>query len=142
MSGDDERSRDPFADLAAEAGSERDGEDPFAELDAEASDGAADDTGAFESVDVDPVEAEDVWASLADDAERPEMSLEGDAESLADDDHRVPKRQYCQRCPFLDDPPAVACTHEGTSIVAVEDADHFRVRNCPMVEGPPPGGDR
>lgn len=139
-SDDGARERDPLADLETEY----DGTDAFAELDAEADASAgADGAGAFESVDVDPVAVEDVWASLEEaDDERPEVSLEGSAESVDGDDHRVPKREYCQRCPFLSDPPEVACTHDGTSIVAVEDADHFRVRNCPMVEGPPPGGER
>jgi hypothetical protein len=126
---------DPFADLGS--GATDDDRDPFAELDAE-----ADDESAFESVDVDPVAAEDVWASLDEDATDPEVSLGGDAESVGADEHRVPKGDYCERCPYFADPPEVACTHEGTTIVAVEDADHFRVRGCPMVEGSPPGGDR
>ncbi len=139
---------DPFAEL--KAGAAEDGRDPFAELDSEAGSGGEAESGAdsepggaFESVDVDPVEVDDVWASLATgETERPEVSLGSDAESLDGADHRVPKRGYCQRCPFFADPPEVACTNEGTTIVAVEDADHFRVRNCPMVEGPPPGGER
>jgi hypothetical protein len=142
MSGDDRdetTERDPFAELDAEATGRDDGSDPFADLDAAASD---DPEEAFESVDVDPVDAEEVWATLEDDAERPELSLEGDAESLEGDDHLVPKREYCERCPFFSEPPEVACTHEGTTIVAVEDAEQFRVRNCPMVEGVTPGGDR
>jgi hypothetical protein len=145
MSGDDldEPRDDPFEKLDADM-AERAGEsDPFADLDVAANDDpetAPDE--AFESVDVDPVDAEDVWASLEDDAERPELSLEGDAESLAGEDHRLPKREYCERCPYFAEPPEVACTHDGTSIVAVEDAEYFRVRNCPMVEGVPPGGDR
>ena len=149
---EDERNdeTDPFAEL--EAGAAGDGRDPFAELDGEAEAGGGGETesgadpepgGAFESVDVDPVEVEDVWTSLAaDETEEPEVSLGSDAESLDGADHRVPKREYCQRCPFFSDPPEVSCTNEGTTIVAVEDADHFRVRNCPMVEGPPPGGER
>ena len=136
MSGDES---DPFADLDAGAGD--DDRDPFAELGAEA-EADVDDESAFESVDVDPVEAEDVWASLDEAETEPEVSLGGDAESVGADEHRVPKSDYCERCPYFADPPEVACTHEGTTIVAVEDADHFRVRACPMAEGTPPDGDR
>ncbi|MFB6168238.1 MAG: hypothetical protein ABEJ43_05260 [Haloferacaceae archaeon] len=145
MSGDDpdeSGDRDPFAELEAEVTEQDDESDPFAGLDAAANDDAAAPDDAFESVDVGPVDAEDVWASLEGDEERPEVSLENSAESLDGDDHRVPKQEYCERCPFFADPPEVACTHEGTSIVAVEDAEQFRVRNCPMVEGVPPGDDR
>lgn len=121
-----------------------DDRDPFAELDTDASEDASDDVddGAFEAVDVEPIESEDVWASLADDSTEPEVSIGGDAESVGADEHRVPKGEYCERCPFFADPPEVACTNEGTTIVAVEDADYFRVRGCPMVDGTPPSGDR
>jgi len=60
-------------------------------------------------------------------------------ESVADagpgaTEHVVPKDKYCQSCPYLDDPPELVCTHEGTEIVEVVDSERFRVRNCPMVE--------
>lgn len=128
---------DPFAELDAEASD--DDRDPFAELGPEVSDDASDDVddGAFEAVDVDPIESEDVWASLTDDTPEPEVSFGGDTEAVGTDEHRVPKSEYCERCPFFTDPPELACTNEGTVIVAVEDADHFRVRNCPMVDSAP-----
>jgi hypothetical protein len=57
----------------------------------------------------------------------------GDAGSALPE-HVVPKDKYCQSCPYLDDPPELACTHEGTEIVEVVDNERFRVRNCPMIE--------
>jgi hypothetical protein len=127
---------DPFADLAADA---RASDDPFAELDE-----APDDGETFESVEVSSVPIEEVWASIAEDADDvadEDLSVGGDAEAVGTGDHRVPKRQYCARCPHFAAPPAVACTHEGTSIVAVEDAEQFVVRNCPMVETGGPSSD-
>ena len=53
----------------------------------------------------------------------------------------VPKSDYCQSCPYLDSPPELACTHEGTEIVEVVDTEQFRVRNCPMVDGDGDGVD-
>jgi len=123
---------DPFDDIEVDGD-----EDPFDELD------DAPDAG-FDSVDVDEVDVEDVWASL-DESETPpapEVSLGSNAEPVAGgEEHLVPKAEYCERCPHFADPPEVACDHEGTTIVAVEDADRFRVRGCPMVERGPPTDD-
>lgn len=44
----------------------------------------------------------------------------------------VSKRRYCQRCEHFSDPPAMACTREGTEIEALVGSDRFRVRNCPV----------
>lgn len=45
----------------------------------------------------------------------------------------VDKRKYCQQCPYFSEPPAVSCSHEGTSIVEVLLDGQFRLRNCPVV---------
>lgn len=45
----------------------------------------------------------------------------------------VGKRNFCQRCPHLSDPPTFQCTHEGTEILEFVDSDHVTVRNCPVV---------
>lgn len=45
----------------------------------------------------------------------------------------VDKRRYCQQCPFFSEPPEVACSHEGTSIVEVLIDGQFRLRGCPVV---------
>jgi len=49
----------------------------------------------------------------------------------------ISKRTYCQQCPHFSAPPAVACGHEGTTIVESVGFE-FRVRNCPMVDDDDP----
>lgn len=49
------------------------------------------------------------------------------------DEHVVPKRSYCESCEHFGDPPAVHCEHPGTTILEFVDADHVRVRRCPVV---------
>ncbi len=48
------------------------------------------------------------------------------------EEHVVEKDQFCGRCPYLSEPPMLACEHDGTEIVEVTDSDHFRVRSCPF----------
>ena len=94
----------------------------------------------FESVRVSELDSEDVWTSLVeDDADADDdVGVGGEAEpvGVADgvSDHVVPKAEFCQRCEHFDAPPSLGCSHEGTAIVEVVDTEHFRVRNCPMVE--------
>ncbi|QLK26458.1 hypothetical protein HYG81_02235 [Natrinema zhouii] len=45
----------------------------------------------------------------------------------------VEKRSYCQGCEHFADPPAVACTRDGTEILAVTSTETFRVADCPFV---------
>ncbi|RDZ63400.1 hypothetical protein C5B90_09635 [Haloferax sp. Atlit-12N] len=95
----------------------------------------------FESVEVGELDREDVWTALVEggDEERAagvgvgaEATPVDDADGVSD--HVVPKTEFCQRCEHFGEPPKLACHHEGTTIVELEDSDHFRVRNCPMVE--------
>lgn len=91
----------------------------------------------FESVEVPELDEKAVWAAFDDDAEREartEVGVGAESEVTSDDDEEavVPKRKFCQRCPHFADPPETACTHEGTTILEVVDADHLRVRNCPV----------
>jgi len=91
----------------------------------------------FESVDVAEVDDEAVWESFAEGETTPEarVGLGAEAERAAGaDEHVVPKRGFCQRCPHFSAPPEATCTHEGTTIVEVVDTDHFRVRDCPVVD--------
>lgn len=143
---------EPFEQLDAED----DVEDPFAELDAgtrdsprefpdeelEAAAGEVDaEADPFEEMEVEDLDEEDVWAALSA-AEEPEVEIGGAATPVETEegveDHIVDKREYCQRCPYFTEPPTVACSHEGTSIVEAVNTDEFRVRGCPMVseEGP------
>ncbi|CQR49429.1 MULTISPECIES: hypothetical protein [Haloferax] len=98
-------------------------------------------TELFESVEVGDLDRDDVWTSLVeggDDAEAETVGVGAEAtpvdatESVSD--HVVPKAEFCQRCEHFGEPPELACHHEGTAIVELEDSDRFRVRNCPMVE--------
>jgi hypothetical protein len=121
----------PLGDLAREVRARREAR----ESDADGSDLPDDDP--FESVEVDHVDDEAVWESFVEGETGPEegVGLGAEAEAAAEpDEHVVPKRDFCQRCPHFADPPETACTHEGTVIVEVVDADSFRVRNCPVVE--------
>ncbi|WP_251342482.1 hypothetical protein [Haloplanus halophilus] len=93
-------------------------------------------TDPFESVEVDEVDEDAVWEALAEGETGPEaqVGVGADPETTADPDETVvPKAEFCSRCPHFADPPETACTHEGTTIVEVVDADRFRVRNCPIV---------
>lgn len=71
------------------------------------------------------------------DGERLRNRLEGDDPETVPDDGRavreVEKRSYCQGCEHFSEPPAVACTREGTEIVAVSTVETFRVADCPFV---------
>ncbi|MFB6125881.1 MAG: hypothetical protein ABEJ79_01075 [Halolamina sp.] len=93
----------------------------------------------FEPVDVDEVNESSVWEDVVegDDTETaPDTGLgpAADARTRSDGvtEHVVDKREYCQRCPHFSEPPRALCTHEGTTIAEVVDADHFRVRDCPV----------
>lgn len=112
----------PFAGLAAETRERR-----------RRREGADDDP--FEQVEVSAIGDDELWELL--DEVDPEDDPGGAAERVGETDsrpeHVVSKREYCQRCRYLSDPPDLSCGHEGTDIVEAVDAGHFRVRGCPMV---------
>jgi hypothetical protein len=147
----------PLGDLAAEV-RERTGERPAAERpDAPQREGpladvaskvderrrkTGDGADAFESVDVGELDGEKLWEQLAEGGDEPPISVapeatDGATESAtepADDrDVRTIPKETCHGCPHFGDPPELACTHEGTSILAMPDTDHFRVADCPIV---------
>jgi hypothetical protein len=104
----------------------------------------------FEEVAVSEVDSEAVWEALEADSTDDDVGALGRDDPLAPDsavervdsgdggtsapEFLVPKREFCHQCPHFSAPPTVACTHEGTAIVEVADTDHFRVRNCPVVD--------
>jgi hypothetical protein len=128
--GDD--SAAPLDDLAREVRSRRSASDSEA---TESDTDALDDP--FEPVEVDEVDDEAVWESFAEGETEPEAQVGVGAEAeraTEPDEHVVPKRSFCQRCPHFTAPPEMACTHEGTTIVEAVDTDRFLVRNCPVVD--------
>ena len=154
----------PLSDLARRVGRQRErgdagSEDPTSDLDPGLSEEPPPDSDddPFEQMSVGEIDEETLWSSLGSDdtagvgvdvdsttdpdtgslgSVEPVSGVEsvGDAGSEAPE-HVVPKDTYCQSCPYLNEPPRLACTHEGTEIVEVVDNERFRVRNCPMVEG-------
>jgi hypothetical protein len=124
----------PLEDLAREVRARREDRDRDRDADDVDSDPAAE-GDLFESVEVDEVDDEAVWESLAEDgadpAERVGIGAEV-GEATAPDEHVIPKSAFCQRCPHFADPPETACTHDGTTILEVIEGDRFRVRNCPV----------
>ncbi|SFR55043.1 hypothetical protein [Halogeometricum limi] len=125
---------EPLAELAARIERRRNGDDGPA--------GAADSPpeSPFETMAVEAVDTDSLWTELAGESEQASGVGVGEAARTAGEDsrgnvdHVVSKRAFCQQCPHFTDPPELACGHDRTSIVEVVDADHFRVRNCPMVD--------
>ena len=135
-------------------------EDSKLDFDAELSDGPPPDPDEdpFDRMSVEEIDEETLWSSLgSDDTASVGVGADVDvtpadsAGTLGDVDpvpeagsvddagatpqeHVVPKKKYCQSCPHFEEPPRLACTHEGTKIVEVVDSERFRVRNCPMVD--------
>lgn len=99
-------------------------------------------SGPFETMDVGEVDGEAVWEELLTDEELNEAERAvgagvsatevGSATPGERTEHIVPKDQFCSRCPYLTDPPGLACGHEGTEIVEVTDSEQFRLRGCPF----------
>jgi hypothetical protein len=96
-------------------------------------------TSVFEEMDVGEVDSDTLWTTLVESDPEPEVRVgTGATATPADEgvpgytDHLVSKTEFCQKCPYLADPPDLRCEHDGTEIVEVPDAERFRVRNCPM----------
>jgi hypothetical protein len=84
----------------------------------------------FDEVNVGDVDEESVWEQLSASADDPLFVTE----SIEDDrEVTVVEKSLCHGCEHFADPPQLACTHEGTTIEAEVDTDHFRVVDCPVV---------
>ncbi|WP_135304088.1 hypothetical protein [Haloarcula amylovorans] len=100
---------DPFSGMADRGG------DPF---------GAGE--SVFEAVDVGSVDADEVWASLAED--------DGDQSTAGVTRYAdVSKHRYCEQCEHFAGPPEVRCTREDTEIVEFLDMETVRLVDCPVV---------
>jgi hypothetical protein len=155
-SGRDEPDRggdeEPLGDIAAEVrertGGQRPGdradrpqrEGPLADVASEVDERRRrrEESGDFESVDVGELDGEKLWEQLAEGDDGPTVTVPPEeapaAEQDVDRDVRTIPKQTCHGCPHFGEPPELACTHEGTDILAMPDSDHFRVADCPMVD--------
>lgn len=106
--GRSESEDDPFEGMAG-----RDG-DPFGEGES-----------AFESVDVESVDADEVWESLDEEPSTP--SVEGSRYV------EVSKHRFCEQCEHFSSPPNAHCTHEDAEIIEYLDMETVRLLNCPIV---------
>lgn len=90
--------------------------DPFEEME-----------GAFEEMDVEDVQPDEVWTDVAD-AEQRSVSA-GTERTYAE----VAKSEFCENCEYFSSPPDAHCEHEGTEIIEFTDMQHVRVVDCPIV---------
>jgi hypothetical protein len=106
----------PLSDLREDVDERREQNDDFEAL--------------FDEVSVGDVDEDSVWEELSASADDPLFVTES-----IEDDHEVTvvEKSLCHGCEHFADPPHLACTHEGTTIDAEVDTDHFRVVDCPVV---------
>lgn len=97
---------------------------------------------AFESVDVDAVDADALWEQLEmsrPDAGPTDGAVTDGASAPGDAGERhvetVAKRDYCMRCQYFAAPPEARCTYDGSEILELVGTDRFRVADCPIVGG-------
>lgn len=91
----------------------------------------------FTEVAVGGVDEAAVWEELSEGEVAPPVDTGVDDDTGGDAgeprDVTVVEKRLCHDCPHFADPPETACTHEGTTIDAEVDVDHFRVVDCPVV---------
>ncbi|MFW5965375.1 MAG: hypothetical protein ACOCP3_01330 [Halodesulfurarchaeum sp.] len=88
----------------------------------------------FHRETIEEVDADGVWADLLMDEEDPEGRFRATAvEEGPEGPTQVISKRICERCRYVEDPPLLHCTHEGTTIHELTDVEHVRVSNCPMV---------
>ncbi|KOX92234.1 hypothetical protein [Haloarcula rubripromontorii] len=100
-------------------------DDPFSGMDDRGEDPFGSAESAFERVDVDHIDADKVWAEIADDDESKSAPESRYAE--------VSKHRYCEQCEHFSEPPNAHCTNEGTEIVEFLDMETVRLLDCPIV---------
>jgi len=83
---------------------------------------------AFTEMDVEGVDADEVWEDLSA-PERRESVTEQQGRTYAE----VSKHSYCEQCEYFSEPPEIDCSHEGTEIVEFLDMETVRVVDCPVV---------
>ena len=98
---------------------------------------------AFEAVDVDDVDTDEVWTDIAEgtsddtpvtsDDQTDDTPVTSDDQTDEEETVEVSKHAYCENCRFLSEAPEIHCTHEGTEIVEFIDMETVRLSNCPIV---------
>ena len=101
-------------------------DDPFSEMDERGGDPFGAGESAFETVDVESIDPDEVWASLG------ETKTEATAQRESRYDE-VSKHRYCEQCEFFTGPPETRCTHEDAEIIEFLDMETVRLLNCPIV---------
>jgi len=102
-----------------------DGSDPFAGMADREGDPFGEGESVFEAVDVEGVDADEVWESL--DNEPSTTTVEGSRYV------EVSKHRFCEQCEHFSAPPNAHCTHEEAEIIEYLDMETVRLLNCPVV---------
>ena len=118
------------SDSAAESDSPLSGsspspDDPFSGMDDRGEDPFGKGESVFERVDVDHIDADKVWAEIAEDDDSETTPKSRYAE--------VSKHRYCEQCEHFSAPPNAHCTNEGTEIMEFLDMETVRLLDCPVV---------
>lgn len=101
------------------------GEDPFAGMDGREGDPFGEGESVFESVDVESIDADEVWESLDESPSTATVEASRYVE--------VSKHRFCEQCEFFASPPNAHCTHEEAEIIEYLDMETVRLLNCPVV---------
>lgn len=129
---------DEGKDATIDDGDANGGSTPFADLAATVADDDRDRSSApdfdelFDRHDAADVDADRLWERLEADGLDSSES-EGALRPVDRDVREIEKRAYCHGCEHFAEPPAVACTREGTEILAAPTMATFRVADCPIV---------
>ena len=111
------------------AGGDEDGslgaDDPFAGMDGREGDPFGEGESAFESVDIEEVDPDEVWEAL--DEEPVQSAVEGSRYV------EVSKHRFCEQCEHFTSPPNAHCTNEEAEIIEFLDMETVRLLNCPVV---------
>jgi len=100
-------------------------DDPFDGMEHREDDPFSEGESVFESVDVDGLDADEVWESLDQEPSTPTVEDSRYVE--------VSKHRFCEQCEHFASPPNAHCTHEEAEIIEYLDVETVRLLNCPVV---------
>jgi hypothetical protein len=113
----DQRAGDDDAPLGAD--------DPFSGMEGRDGDPFGEGESVFETVDVESVDADEVWASLN---EEPTTGTVDGSRYV-----EVSKHRFCEQCEHFSSPPDAHCTNDEAEIIEYLDMETVRLLNCPVV---------